>query len=87
MWFFSSGPLDSTAAERDIPPVPGVRRVVARLDVCAHVTFGGCLTEGAEGRIARMILRNGKGGDFRGFAAIENRAAGVAGELGAMSHR
>jgi menaquinone-dependent protoporphyrinogen oxidase len=87
VWFFSSGPLDSTASERDIPPVPGVRRVMARLDVRAHATFGGCLTEGAEGRIARMILRNGEGGDFRDSAAIENWAAGVARELGAMSHR
>ncbi|MEU2602779.1 flavodoxin domain-containing protein [Streptomyces hirsutus] len=87
VWFFSSGPLDSTASERDIPPVPGVKRAMARLDVRQHVTFGGCLTEGAQGRIARMILRDGKGGDFRDFAAIEYWAAGVARELGAMVHR
>ncbi len=34
-----------------------------------------------------MILRDGKGGDFRDFAAIEHWAAGLAKELGAMAHR
>ncbi|MEV5431714.1 flavodoxin domain-containing protein [Streptomyces sp. NPDC052701] len=87
VWLFSSGPLDATASERDIPPVPGVKRAMIRLDVCEHVTFGGCLTEGAEGRIARVIIRNGKGGDFRDFAAIEKWAAGVARELSAARPR
>ncbi|GHF33530.1 flavodoxin domain-containing protein [Streptomyces fumanus] len=81
VWFFSSGPLDATAAERDIQPVPGVKRAMASLGVREHVTFGGCLAEGAEGRMARMIVRNGKGGDFRDFTAIETWAAAVAEEL------
>ena len=81
LWLFSSGPLDATASERDIPPVPGVRRAMTRLDARGHVTFGGCLEEGAKGRIARMIVRNGKGGDFRNFPEIEAWAARVAGEL------
>ncbi|MEU6255797.1 flavodoxin domain-containing protein [Streptomyces sp. NPDC047043] len=81
LWFFSSGPLDATASERDIPPVPGVRRTMTRLDARGHVTFGGCLVEGAKGRIAGMILRSGKGGDFRNFPEIEAWAARVAGEL------
>ncbi|MFF9332051.1 flavodoxin domain-containing protein [Streptomyces albogriseolus] len=86
VWFFSSGPLDPTASQRDIPPVPGVKRAMAGLDVRGHATFGGCLTDGAQGRVARMILRNGKGGDFRDFAAVEHWAAGLAKELGAMAH-
>jgi len=81
LWFFSSGPLDASASEKDIPPVPGVRRAMSRLDVREHVTFGGCLQEGAKGRIAKMIVRNGKGGDYRDFPAIETWAARVAGEL------
>ena len=85
VWFFSSGPLDASASERDIPPVPGVRRAMTRLDVRGHATFGGCLQEGAKGRIARMILRNGKGGDFRDFTAIGEWAAGVAAELARAS--
>ncbi|CAL9344054.1 flavodoxin domain-containing protein [Streptomyces sp. Tu 3180] len=81
LWLFSSGPLDTSAAERDVPPVPGVRRTGDRLDARGHVTFGGCLEEGAKGRVARMILRGGRGGDFRDFAAVERWAAGVAREL------
>ena len=61
--------------------MPGVRRAMVRLDARGHVTFGGCLQEGAKGRIARMIVRNGKGGDFRDFPEIEAWAARVADEL------
>ncbi|MFF8670058.1 CBS domain-containing protein [Streptomyces sp. NPDC015242] len=64
-----------------IPPVPGVRKVVERLDAREHVTFGGCLEEGAKGRVAGMILRSGKGGDFRDFAVIEEWAAGIGSAL------
>ncbi|MFF9815267.1 flavodoxin domain-containing protein [Streptomyces sp. NPDC014006] len=78
VWFFSSGPLDASASERDIPPVRGVQRAMIRLDVQDHVTFGGRLEEGAKGRVAGMILRSGKGGDFRDFSAIEAWAEGVA---------
>lgn len=81
VWFFSSGPLDASASHRDIPPVPWVNRAMARLGVREHVTFGGCLEEGAKGRVAAMILKSGKGGDFRDFDAIEAWAAGVAGAL------
>ncbi|WP_055524797.1 flavodoxin domain-containing protein [Streptomyces graminilatus] len=78
VWLFSSGPLDASASERDIPPVPGVRRTMNRLDVRDHVTFGGSLEEGAKGWVAGMILRSGKGGDFRDFGAIEAWAQGIA---------
>ncbi|MFE0514335.1 flavodoxin domain-containing protein [Streptomyces sp. NPDC058964] len=81
VWFFSSGPLDASASERNIPPVRGVERAMNRLGVREHITFGGCLEDGAEGRMARMILRSGKGGDFRDFTAIETWAAGVAAAL------
>jgi menaquinone-dependent protoporphyrinogen oxidase len=84
---FSSGPLDASASDRDIPPVPGVRRVMDELEVTEHVTFGGCLEEGVEGRLARMIVRSGKGGDFRNFAAIEAWAARVAEELAGAESR
>ncbi|MEV0173597.1 flavodoxin domain-containing protein [Streptomyces sp. NPDC050803] len=86
LWLFSSGPLDPSASERDIPPVPGLRRAMERLDARGHVTFGGCLQEGAKGRIARMIVRNGKGGDFRDFGRIEEWAAQVAEEVAGEKH-
>ncbi|WP_427924218.1 flavodoxin domain-containing protein [Streptomyces sp. cg40] len=81
VWLFSSGPLDASASERDIPPVFGVRRAMSRLDARGHVTFGGCLEDGAKGRIAQSIVRNGKGGDFRDFGAIEEWAGRIADEL------
>ncbi|MFD8006922.1 flavodoxin domain-containing protein [Streptomyces mirabilis] len=87
LWLFSSGPLDSSASERDIPPVRGVRRTMVRLGARSHLTFGGCLEEGAKGRIAQSIVRNGKGGDFRDFGAIENWAARIAAELVAAQQK
>ncbi|MFI6495206.1 flavodoxin domain-containing protein [Streptomyces sp. NPDC050564] len=83
LWFFSSGPLDASATERDIPPVSGVKRAMTRLDVEEHVTFGGCLEEGAKGFIARKIVSSGKGGDFRDFEQIEAWAARIGTELAA----
>ncbi|WP_327714300.1 flavodoxin [Streptomyces sp. NBC_00490] len=81
LWLFSSGPLDASASERDIPPVPGVQKAITRLDARGHITFGGCLEEGAKGWVARMIVRNGKGGDFRDFDRIEQWARQIADEL------
>ena len=81
VWFFSSGPLDASASQKNIPPVPAVRRAMDHVDARGHVTFGGRLEEGAKGRIAKMIVRNGKGGDFRDFTEIEAWAEQVAGEL------
>ncbi|MEV8550222.1 flavodoxin domain-containing protein [Streptomyces glaucescens] len=81
LWLFSSGPLDASASERDIPPVPAVKKAMTRLDAREHVTFGGCLEEGAKGWVARMIVRNGKGGDFRDFDQIEAWAARIGREL------
>ncbi|MFZ3573049.1 flavodoxin domain-containing protein [Streptomyces sp. BH097] len=81
VWLFSSGPLDASAVERDIPPTPGVRRVADRIDARGHVTFGGRLDETARGRMARMIVKSGKGGDFRDFEQITAWAEGIAREL------
>ncbi|MEV0241506.1 flavodoxin domain-containing protein [Streptomyces sp. NPDC050674] len=81
LWLFSSGPLDPSASERDLPPVPGVKKAMIGLDATEHVTFGGCLKEGAKGWVARMIIRNGKGGDFRDVERIEAWAARIGREL------
>jgi menaquinone-dependent protoporphyrinogen oxidase len=81
VWLFSSGPLDASAKERDIPPTRGVARVADRLDARGHVTFGGRLTEGAGGFMARQIVKQGKGGDFRDRRQIRGWAHGVASEL------
>lgn len=81
VWFFSSGPLDTSASERDIPPVRGVSHAMQALHARGHATFGGCLDGDADGWLARRILRSGKGGDFRDFEAVETWAYGIAKDL------
>ncbi|WP_234532527.1 flavodoxin domain-containing protein [Streptomyces shenzhenensis] len=81
VWFFSSGPLDASASERDIPPVRGVRRAMQELHARGHATFGGCLDDDADGWLARRILDSGSGGDFRDFEAVAAWASAIAAEL------
>ncbi|PKV83159.1 flavodoxin domain-containing protein [Streptomyces sp. TLI_146] len=78
VWLFSSGPLDASAAQRSIPPVAGARRAMAHLDAVEHRTFGGCLREGAKGRIARSLITSGRGGDFRDFDSVTAWAERIA---------
>jgi menaquinone-dependent protoporphyrinogen oxidase len=81
VWLFSSGPLDSSANEQDIPPVRGVQRIATQVGARGHVTFGGCLREGAKGWTARRILASGRGGDFRDPERVRVWARGIAAEL------
>ncbi|MGW3802202.1 flavodoxin domain-containing protein [Streptomyces clavifer] len=81
VWAFSSGPLDFSASGRDIPPVPSARRAMDRVRARDHITFGGRLETGARGRVARMALDEGRGGDFRDFDAVAAWARSVAAEI------
>jgi menaquinone-dependent protoporphyrinogen oxidase len=81
VWLFSSGPLDSSAGERDIPPVPQAKRAADRLDAREHITFGGKLDENAQGWVARRIVSSGRAGDFRDPERIKAWASGVGREL------
>ncbi|MEU3459339.1 flavodoxin domain-containing protein [Streptomyces sp. NPDC006733] len=81
VWLFSSGPLDSSAAERSIAAVPGVARIATRVNARGHITFGGRLAEGARGLIARQLLKNGKGGDFRDRERVRAWAHEIAAAL------
>jgi menaquinone-dependent protoporphyrinogen oxidase len=85
VWLFSSGPLDLSASENDLPPVPGAVKIADMLDAREHVTFGGRLVPGARGLTARMILSRGKGGDFREREQISGWAGRVAREVVAWS--
>lgn len=85
VWLFSSGPLDPSASERDLPPVQGARRAERRTQAREHVTFGGKLEAGAQGRVARMILEQGRGGDFRDMDRIAEWATGIAYDLTAAT--
>ncbi|MDX3458619.1 flavodoxin domain-containing protein [Streptomyces sp. ME02-8801-2C] len=87
VWLFSSGPLDASAAQREIPPTPGVRHIADQVAAHGHVTFGGCLEGDVKGPMARMIVNSGKGGDFRDFEQIAAWATTVAQNLTAESRR
>jgi len=82
VWVFSSGPLDRSADEGDIPPTPFVAKRLTMLGARAHVTFGGALGEDARGFLAKAMVRNGKGGDFRNHERIEAWAGEISAALG-----
>ena len=64
VYFFSSGPLDETAGQRDIPPVKGVQKLMARVGARGHATFGGRLSRDAKGFPASAMAKENSG-DWR----------------------
>jgi menaquinone-dependent protoporphyrinogen oxidase len=64
VWLFSSGPLDGSARSGDIAPVPQAQELARRIEAHGHMTFGGVLTPGAQGFLARSMAKK-YAGDFR----------------------
>lgn len=64
VWLFSSGPLDDTAAQADLPPVKQVQRFMERIGARGHVTFGGRLPADAKGFPASAMAKT-HAGDWR----------------------
>ncbi|PWK65190.1 menaquinone-dependent protoporphyrinogen oxidase [Streptomyces sp. CG 926] len=83
VWLFSSGPLDRSAEEHDIPPTPAVARQMQLIGAREHQTFGGSVTARTSGLVARSILRQGKGGDYRNPERIRTWAHHISAELAA----
>jgi menaquinone-dependent protoporphyrinogen oxidase len=81
VWVFSSGPLDDSADRADIAAVGQAAAAVAATNARGHATFGGRLTEEAPGFIARAMVRNGHGGDFRNPERVRAWAKQIAHEL------
>jgi menaquinone-dependent protoporphyrinogen oxidase len=79
-WFFSSGPLDGSAAQHEIPPTPGVQRLMTAVGARGHATFGGRLVTDARGFIASKMART-HAGDWRDPAQIHAWAAQIASAL------
>lgn len=79
-YLFSSGPLDDSAARRDIPPVKGVRRLMAQTGARGHATFGGRLASDAKGFPASAMAKK-NAGDWRDPDHISSWVHGVATEL------
>ncbi|WP_328972013.1 flavodoxin domain-containing protein [Streptomyces sp. NBC_00239] len=81
VWMFSSGPLDRSAEEDDIPPVSAVAREMQLIGAREHMTFGGSITAHTPGFLAKALLHEGKGGDFRNPERIQNWAHHISAEL------
>ena len=64
VWFVSSGPLDGSAEDGDIPPVPQVRKLMERVGARGHMTFGGRLAPDAHGFPASAMAKT-RSGDWR----------------------
>ena len=81
LWLFQSGPLDPSAESRGQALPPQVSSLANAIGTRGYVTFGGKLDEQASGFIARSMVRNGRGGDFRNFQRIGAWGRDVAREL------
>jgi menaquinone-dependent protoporphyrinogen oxidase len=83
-YFFSSGPLDDSAAQRAIPPVRGVARLMDQVDARGHATFGGRLSPHARGFPASAMAKK-MAGDWRDARQVREWTGQVAAELRAQS--
>jgi menaquinone-dependent protoporphyrinogen oxidase len=84
VYLFSSGPLDHTADDTDLPPNHQATVAMQLLQAREHVTFGGRLTAEAHGWLgflARRLEQEGHAGDFRNPPRIRAWARGVAAEI------
>ena len=79
-WFFSSGPLDESATQKEIPPVKGVQALMDRVQARGHVTFGGRLTPDATGFPARAMAKS-HSGDWRDPDQVRTWTQQVAAQL------
>jgi menaquinone-dependent protoporphyrinogen oxidase len=71
VWLFSSGPLDDSAAQHDIPPVAQVRTAMEQCHARDHATFGGRLAPDARGFPASAMAKK-NAGDWRDEAQVTN---------------
>jgi menaquinone-dependent protoporphyrinogen oxidase len=64
VYFFSSGPLDQSATQTEIPPVKGVKKLMGDIGARGHITFGGRLAPDAKGFPASAMAKK-NAGDWR----------------------
>jgi menaquinone-dependent protoporphyrinogen oxidase len=80
VWLFSTGPLDRSAEDRDIPPVRSVARAAAKVGARGHKTFGGYISMDTPGRMAHSIAEK-SAGDYRNREQVEEWAHSIAAAL------
>lgn len=84
VWLCSTGPLDDSAAEQNLPAVADVTRAIQRSRARAHRTFGGRLEVGTAGPLAGPVAAMAAG-DYRDRAQVEAWAREIADALGVAS--
>lgn len=77
VWMFSSGPLDDSADDKDIPPPTQISILAERIGAQGHKTFGGRLPPDAKGFPASAMAKT-KSGDWRNPERIRAWAREVA---------
>ena len=82
-YFFSSGPLDDSALEKEIPPTPQVAKLMTLVDGRSHATFGGRMPADAKGFPASAMARN-NAGDWRDPDHVARWVRTILSDLGAM---
>jgi menaquinone-dependent protoporphyrinogen oxidase len=85
-YFFSSGPLDDTAADGDIPPTKGVAALMAQVGAKGHATFGGRLAADAKGFPASAMAKK-HAGDWRDPERVRAWTRLIGSELEVAPHR
>ena len=81
VWLFDSGPLDRSAEHRVLLLPAGVADLAIAIGVRGHVTFGGRLGGTGLSMAERMLIIEGRGGDYRNFDDIRAWATDVARDL------
>jgi menaquinone-dependent protoporphyrinogen oxidase len=84
VYFFSSGPLDDSAARKDIPPVKGVQALMVQVGARGHATFGGRLEADAKGFPASAMAKK-SAGDWRDPEHVSKWTASIAAEVQALA--
>ncbi len=79
-YLFSSGPLDGSAADHEIPPVKGVQALMGAVGAKGHMTFGGRLAPDAKGFPASAMAKK-HAGDWRDPEHVRRWVAGIVAEL------
>jgi menaquinone-dependent protoporphyrinogen oxidase len=80
VWLAASGPLDDSARDGALPPVPHVARSAAAIGARETVTFGGRLAPDAPGFLARSMAKT-MAGDWRDPGQVAEFARRVANTL------
>lgn len=77
VYLFSSGPLDDSASQRDIPPVKGVQALMDKVGARGHATFGGRLAPDVKGFPASAMAKK-QSGDWRSQLQVRAWTAAIA---------